>query len=95
MTEQTFQGLAKNAVVRYYNENLSDHTVKNNITTNDVYIVWMVRVLQNNKALLSTTVNDDRYYEFTVNGDKREGYLDVYQKEKNEVISIPIEHFFD
>jgi hypothetical protein len=44
--------------------------------------------LQNNKALLSTTVPDGRYYEITYNGDKHEAYLDTYVKESNEKIYI-------
>ena len=37
----------------------------------NVFVVWISKVLQNNKALLSTTVDGDtRYYEITYNGDK-------------------------
>ena len=46
----------------------------------------MCKVLQNNKCLLSTTVPDGVYYEFTWNGDKAEGYLDVYKKWENLVV---------
>lgn len=52
----------------------------------DVYVVWLSKVLQNNKALLSTTYPDTRYYEITYNGDKNEFYFDAYVKEINQVI---------
>lgn len=50
----------------------------------DVYVVWLSKTLQNNKALLSTTIPDGRYYEVTYNGDKNEIYFDSYVKEFNE-----------
>ena len=52
----------------------------------DIYVVWLSKVLQNNKALLSTTYPDTRYYEITYNGDKNEFYFDAYMKEINQVI---------
>ena len=52
----------------------------------DIYIVWLSKVLQNNKALLSTTYPDTRYYEITYNGDKNEFYFDAYVKEINQTI---------
>ena len=52
----------------------------------DIYLVWISKVLQNNKALLSTIYPDTRYYEITYNGDKNEFYFDAYVKEINQVI---------
>ena len=50
----------------------------------EIFIVWMSKVLQNNKALVSTTLdNDTRYYEITYNGDKDEIYFDCYSKDVN------------
>ena len=60
---------------------------KYNIAPEEVYIVWMCKTLQNNKALLSTPIEDGKYYEATYNGDKDELYLDTYVREKNEPIS--------
>lgn len=40
----------------------------------------MRKTLQNNKALLSTTLLDGMHYECTYNGDKQELYLDAYKK---------------
>ena len=82
MGNKKFVELAKKAVVDYYNEN------GNKITADEVYVVWLCKTLQNNKALLSTNVSDGKYCEVTLNGDKEEMYLDVYKKEKNICINL-------
>ena len=86
MQNKDFVEKAKQAVVDYFNSQ-ADSTDKNGrITSDEVYVVWLVKALQNNKALLSTTVPDGMYYEFTWNGDKNEGYLDAYKKWDNKCI---------
>lgn len=86
MNNQDFMALAIAAVVHYFNDQ-ADATDKNGkITEDQVYVVWLCKTLQNNKAILSTTVPDGMIYEFTWNGDKNEGYLDVYKKWKNVVV---------
>ena len=86
MHNKDFVEKAKQAVVDYFNSQ-ADSTDKNGrITADEVYVVWLVKALQNNKALLSTTVADGMYYEFTWNGDKNEGYLDAYKKWKNVLV---------
>lgn len=56
--------------------------------TIDIYVVWLSKTLQNNKALLSTDKGDGRYYEITYNGDKDEFYVDMYKKELNRAVTI-------
>ena len=86
MQNKDFVEKAKQAVVDYFNSQ-ADSTDKNGrITADEVFAVWLVKALQNNKALLSTTVPDGMYYEFTWNGDKNEGYLDAYKKWKNVLV---------
>ena len=86
MQNKDFVEKAKQAVVDYFNSQ-ADSTDKNGrITADAVYVVWLVKALQNNKALLSTSVPDGMYYEFTWNGDKNEGYLDAYKKWKNVLV---------
>jgi hypothetical protein len=88
MQEKDFRSLAIKAVVDYFNAQ-ADSTDKNGrITEDDVFVVWMCKTLQNNKALLSTTVPDGMYYEATFNGDKGEMYLDAYKKWKNICIKV-------
>lgn len=49
----------------------------------EVYVVWFSKTLQNWKALVSTSLPDQMYYEVTYNGDKKQTYLDAYKKFNN------------
>ena len=89
MTDVKFFEFSKNAVRNY----VINHLDKSDTVPNfDVYIVWYCKTLQNWKALLSTTLFDGMYYEFTLNGDKDEAYLDAYKKLDNNCIKIPTEY---
>lgn len=54
----------------------------------EVFVVWNCKTLQNNKALLSTTLFDGMYYEVTYNGDKNEIYFDAYKKFENICVAV-------
>lgn len=87
MNHDHFIEAAKLAVREYTNQKqngLSD----NKQLDFDVYVVWSVKVLQNSKALLSTTLFDGMYFEATLNGDKDEIYFDAYEKTENIVIPV-------
>lgn len=86
MSELEFRTKAINAVVNYFNSQVDSTDKNGKITYHSVFIVWECKALQNSKALLSTTVSDGMYYEFTWNGDKNEGYLDAYKKWKNTIV---------
>lgn len=87
MGAKEFVNRSKKLIVDYINEN-RDVTDSKEITEDDVYVVWISKVLQNNKALLSTTLSDGMYYEITHNGDKDEIYLDAYKKWGNIAYKI-------
>ena len=82
MNEKEFLKWCKQEVCNYTNKHL-DTTDKKEITTDNVFMVWSCKTLQNNKALLSTTLLDGMYYECTYNGDKKEMYIDAYKKWEN------------
>ena len=82
MGNQAFLDKAKQLVVEYYNSRV-DKTDAFQITTDDAFVVWFCKTLQNWKALVSTTVSDGMYYEITHNGDKAETYIDAYKKWEN------------
>ncbi len=84
MGEQKFVALCKKEVVDYVNSKYPTIT----ITEDDVYVVWLCKILQNNKALLSTTVEDGMYYEITRNGDKGVMYVDAYKKTDNYTVVV-------
>lgn len=82
MDNKLFVQLCKKLVAGYFNAHC-EKTDGFTLTEDDIYVVWLCKTLQNNKALLSTTVSDGMYYEITYNGDKDEAYLDVYKKWDN------------
>lgn len=64
MDSNNFTASAIAAVVCLHNANAElKGTPKIGVT--DVYVVWNCKTLQNNKALLATTVPDGMYYEPT------------------------------
>lgn len=87
MDTSKFLELCKKEVVKYTNNHL-DKTDKKEIKENDVFVVWNCKTLQNNKALLSTTLFDGMYYEITYNGNKKEMYFDAYKKWENKCIKL-------
>lgn len=86
MGDQEFVMAAKQAIVQAFNERKGSlHPL---LKEDELYVVWLVKVLQNNKALLSTSRSGDGlYFEVTNNGDKNEMYLDVYKKQENICVS--------
>ena len=85
MGNNEFLQKCKEIVVKYFNDH-ADKTDQKQITEDDVCVVWSCKVLQNNKALVSTNVSDGMYYEITHNGDKGEIYVDAYKKWENFVV---------
>lgn len=80
MNEKIFIEKARELVYEYTNDN--------RISIDDVYVVWSCKTLQNNKALLSTPIEDGMYYEITYNGDKNEIYFDAYKKVLNKKVDL-------
>ena len=87
MGNREFQKLCINTLINYYNK-VYDVTGKAPISESDVFVVWYCKTFQNHKALLSTTIPDGMYYEFTYNGDDRELYMDEYKKWKNVCYNV-------
>ena len=82
MRDKEFIELCKIIIKNYVNDNL-EKTDNTKISIDNVYLVWCCKTLENNKALLSTTLSDGMYYECTFNGNKEELYLDAYKKWEN------------
>ena len=87
MNEKVFLEWCKKEVAEYTNKHL-DKSDNKKITSNDVFMVWGCKTLQNNKALLATTLFDGMYYECTYNGDKQEMYIDAYKKWENFKVAL-------
>ena len=87
--EQKFRSIAKKAVVEYWNGNKNLVKKHGEINHKNVYVVWQVKAIQNSKALLGVSAeNDGMYFEFTYNGDEQVAYLDVYKKQTKKVIEL-------
>ena len=87
MTDTVFMNFVKQEVADYTNKH-PDKSDNKEITVDDVFIVWICKTLQNNKALASTTLFDGMYYEITYNGDKGEAYIDAYKKWENYCVKL-------
>ena len=80
-----FQKLAKLEVLEMSKESI-DPTDNVSITIDDIYITSFSFVLGNMKALLSTNLQDGKYYEVTYNKDKKEMYTVCYVRLKQHII---------
>jgi len=68
-------------------EDIKDILTLKKITQDDVFVVWFAKTLQNWKALVATSVPDDfLYFEVTYDGEKKQTYVDIYEKILNEAI---------
>lgn len=79
MTNQKFIDYAKLKVQEWL--------CRDNISTDDIFVVWYAKTLQNHKALLGTRFAN-YYFECTYNGDKEEMYVDVYDKVQNVCVKV-------
>lgn len=53
----------------------------------EVFVVWTCKTLQNSKCVLAEN-KTQLLYEFTMNGDTKEIYVNIYKKEDNYTINI-------
>jgi len=77
------QRTAKRIVFDYVKAILEKTDTHVTFSIDEVYVVWFAKTLQNWKALISTTLPDQMYYEVTYDGDKNRVYLDAYKKWEN------------
>ena len=78
-----FTEICREDIINQYKEIGNDE-----ITIDDVFVVWFVKSLGTAKALLSTTISDGRYWEYTYNGDKDVIYACRYVKEDKKDIHV-------
>jgi hypothetical protein len=83
----SIQEQAKFHVFMYIKAHLEKTDTHVKFKSDDVYVVWSCKVLQNWKALVSSALPDGMYYEVTYNGDQHETYIDAYKKFDN--VKIP------
>ena len=89
MTSQDFINECKFRITFKHNDKVDTLKGENNfIETENVHCVWFNKSLQNYKGLFIILPLDGKYYECTYNGDKKELYIDTYNKESNECIKL-------
>lgn len=88
MKNNEFIDLCVSKLVEYVNSNLDKSDDLINITKDCVFVVWSCKTLQNNKALLSTTLSDGMYYEFTYNVIKKNYILMLTKNGKISAIRL-------
>lgn len=87
MNTDKFMEVCIQAIKQYVQDHM-DKTDNIEVKDSDIYNVWNVKVLKNNKGLFSTVYPDGMYYECTYNGETNELYLDAYKKFENRTIVI-------
>ena len=87
MNTDMFMKVCIQAIKQYVQDHM-DKTDNVTVQDSDIYNVWNVKALKNNKGLFSTVYPDGMYYECTYNGETNELYLDAYKKFENRTIVI-------
>ena len=80
---------ARNAVLDIARRQL-DPTDNVEITIDDVYEVTHSYILGNQKAMISTSLPDGKYYEVTYDATRHFMYIDCYVKFDQELIEIEL-----
>lgn len=62
-------------------------TIGVEVLEDELYIVWFSKTLSNWKALVSTDVVNDVYFEVTYDGAKKCTYVDMYHKKGQVIVS--------
>lgn len=76
----------KSKFIEWYNNYVADFDVEE-LSEDEVYVVWFCYIVGNAKALISTTRPDHMYYEVTYHSELGNVYVDMYTKIKHDEIS--------
>ena len=88
MDNREFINAAIAAVKDYINEEIKIEVDGEKVTKKDVFISWLSKTIENNKALLGSNKRPREYFEVTYNGIDKEMYLDVYVKKDKKTIKL-------
>lgn len=81
MTSYKFEVICKNELIKELKE-----LYREEYTIEDLHLVWFSKCLQNYKCTICDLKDNSRYYECTYNGDKKQLYVDIYDKQFNTVV---------
>lgn len=81
MISYKFEVICKNELIKELKEKYNeDYTIK------DLHLVWFGKILQNYKCVICDLKDNQRYYECTYNGEKKQLYVDIYNKQFNSLV---------
>ncbi len=86
LSQEEFVSFSKRMIQRYYYTELFGYSI---VSSDEIFLVWYCKTLQNYKALLGVTGQYGEYFEVTYDGDRNKVYLDIYKKDKN-IVTEPI-----
>lgn len=78
---------AREEVCKYANDHL-DPSDGYRVDLDDVHVVWYAYILWNWKAVVSTMLPDEMYYEVTFNDRKGMIYVDAYKRYDRKEIKV-------
>ena len=78
MTSYEFEVSCKNALI-----NILEEKYNEKLAIQELHLVWFSKTLQNYKCMIIDLRENKRYYECSYNGQKKELYVDIYNKEHN------------
>lgn len=81
MQSYEFEVICKNELIKELKEKYNeDYTIE------ELHLVWFSKALQNFKCVIIDLKENQRYYECTYNGDKKQLYVDIYEKKHNTLV---------
>lgn len=78
MTDDDAIQVVRDIMIRHYGIGVIDARI---------FVVWKCKTIQNVKFIVGTTF-DNSIYELTLNGDKNELYIDVYEKTDKVILKL-------
>lgn len=82
ITSYDIEVACKNAIIEKLKEKYNE-----DVKIQELHLVWFTKALQNYKCMIVDLRPNQRYYECTYSGQKKELYVDIYKKEYNFVIT--------
>lgn len=82
MTSYEFEVICKNEIIKELKEKYNE-----NYKIEELHLVWFSKTLQNFKCCICDLKSNNRYYECTYNGNKKELYVDIYDKVYNTKVT--------
>lgn len=81
MTSYEYEVICKNELIKELKEKYNE-----DYTIDELHLVWFTKTLQNFKCVIIDLKDNQRYYECSYNGTKKQLYVDIYEKKHNTLV---------